>query len=509
MALSNSPFANRLNTNYIPSDSEILEIRALLVDPLEEIARIDAQIAQLREKRALLQEPVDAHKALISSMRLIPQDILQEIFISCLPTKHNALIDHNEAPLLLGRINRHWRQIAYSTPRLWSSIHIPLSGYLSAPPNILLESERFIGAWLQRSAPCPLSVSLFGLDNRRTLKVDKHPIILLLAAEAGRLRSLALDGDAELAKPLLQLRPEEVPLLKTIGLKTIPRDNPTLDILRTPSLEDIALCISAPDDPLSLPLPWSQLTTLRFDCHGSRHVPDEDLNFEGALDVLRKCVNLEYCAIRVSSRSSQNSGLMRNSSSIVMPRLHTLFLGGGRFHLERWTLDLVAPNLRSLQIREAPTGTASPNHGCLSVDIDVIRFTSTSLHELLQSFPMISHLQLLTFPIMHTPREWLNDEFMGLFGPPHNLCPVLTDITFMLTTAGFSDTAILAFIRARMAMPNPLRRFQAHFNRPMELDIIPELQPFVSEGLEVTLKFPPLPWAFRAGEGLNGGRSVF
>ncbi|KAJ6508389.1 hypothetical protein C8R45DRAFT_967237 [Mycena sanguinolenta] len=445
-------------------------------------------------------------------MRLIPQEILQEIFISCLPTKHNALIDHNEAPLLLGRVCRYWRSVAYhSTPMLWSSIHIPLSGYLCAPPNVLLESERFIGAWLERSAPCPLSVSLYNLNNRQTPKVDKHPIILLLAAVTGRLRSLALDGDAELAMPLLQLRPEEVQLLKTIGLKTFPRDNPTLDILRTPSLKDIALCISTPDDPLLLPLPWLQLTTLRFDCHGGRHVPDEDLNFDGALDVLRKCVNLEYCEIRVASgsRSSQNSGLTRNSSSIVMPRLHTLFLGGVSFHLERWILDLVAPNLRSLQIRKAPTGTASPNHGCLSVDIDVNRFTSTSLHELLQSFPMISHLQLLTIPIMHTPPEWLNDKFMGLFGPPHNLCPVLTDITFMLSTAGFSDTAILAFIRARMAMPTPLRRFEAHFNRPMELDIIPELQPFISEGLEVTLKFPPLPWAFRAGEGLNGVRSIF
>ncbi|KAJ6508384.1 hypothetical protein C8R45DRAFT_967225 [Mycena sanguinolenta] len=401
-------------------------------------------------------------------MRLIPQEILQEIFISCLSTKHNALIDHNEAPLLLGRVCRYWRSVAYhSTPMLWSSIHIPLSGYLNAPPNVLLELERFIGAWLERSATCPLSVSLFYLNNRHTPELDKHPIILLLTAMAGRLRSLALDGDAELAKPLLQLRPEEVPLLKTIGLKTPPNQSPSLDILQIPSLEDLALCICTPDYPLLLPLPWSQLTTLRFDCYGGRHGPDGDLNFDGALDMLRKCVNLEYCEIRVSSgsRSSQNSGLTRNSS-IILPRLHTLFLGSGHFCLERWISELVAPNLRSLQIREAPTGIASPNQGCLSVDIDVDRFASTGIHELLQSFPMISHLLLKTSPIDPSPE-------------------------------------------ARMAMPTPLRRFQAHFDRPMELDIVPELQPFISEGLEVTLKFPPLPWAFRPEDGLDGIRSIF
>ncbi|KAF7335268.1 F-box domain-containing protein [Mycena sanguinolenta] len=112
MSVFHSRFTNRLNTNYVPSPSEILEIRALLEGPTEEIARIDAQIeemelalTQLRDKRALLQRPIDAHRALISPMRLIPQDVLLEIFFSCLPSEHNALIDPTEAPLLLGRIS--------------------------------------------------------------------------------------------------------------------------------------------------------------------------------------------------------------------------------------------------------------------------------------------------------------------------------------------------------------------------------------------------------------------
>ncbi|KAJ6508380.1 hypothetical protein C8R45DRAFT_1208067 [Mycena sanguinolenta] len=406
MSLANSRFINRLNTNYIPSDSEILEIRALLVDPIEEITRMDAQIAEM-----------ELAIALISPMRLIPQDILQEIFISCLPTKHNAVIDHNEPPLLLGRICRYWRSVAYqSTPMLCYSIHLPALDHDYAPPNVLLRLQKIVAAWLERSASCPLSVSFGDSLNRVTPKPEKHPIILLLAAVAGRLRSLVLAGDAELAKPLLRLGPEDVPLLKTIRLKNPPSQSPSLDILQIPSLEDLTLCICTLDEPLSLPLPWSQLTTLRFECYGHRHSREKGVNFDGALDVLR------------------------------------------------------------------------------------------NICELLRFFPLISHLQLSSKML---PPVWLNDEFMGLFGPPHNFCPVLTDVSILSSAAGFSDATILAFIKARMAMPTPLRRFEAHFNRPIEFDMMPEIQPFISEGLQVTFTFPPLPYAFRPRDGLDGMRSFF
>ncbi|KAJ7232207.1 hypothetical protein B0H12DRAFT_1029047, partial [Mycena haematopus] len=126
MSLANSPFANRLSTNYVPSDSEILEIRSLLVDPAAELARLDARIkvaaialGQLTQQRASLKGPIDAHKALISPMRRIPQDILLEIFFSCLPLEHDTHIDPAVAPLVLGRICRNWRSVAYSTPMLW------------------------------------------------------------------------------------------------------------------------------------------------------------------------------------------------------------------------------------------------------------------------------------------------------------------------------------------------------------------------------------------------------
>ncbi|KAF7348339.1 hypothetical protein MSAN_01787900 [Mycena sanguinolenta] len=516
MSLSNSPFANRLNTNYVPSDSEILEIRSLLVDPTEEIARIDAQIAemelalvQLKEKRGLLQKPIDAHKALISPMRLIPQDILLEIFCSCLPREHNALIDPNEAPLLLGRISRHWRDVAYSSPMLWSSMHIPSPDLRRMPPNILLELERIVEAWLERSATCPLSISLVDHTDYLDSDIKKHPLMLQLLAVSQRLRHLTLSGDAVTIGPFLQLGPEELPQLKSSRIRYLSSYSDFPSILQIPTLEDVALCTVGSTDPLSLSLPWSRLTRLRLECysHWTEQGPDGGLNLDGALDILRKCPNLEHCEIRVT-RYSEHSGLTRSPPSIIMPQLHTLSITGWEFQLQKWISELVAPNLRSLRIGEDFVPPPPPSScGRFTVDIDLNRFTSAGLHDLLQSFPMTSHFRVFSSrvapPDPTLTTTTLDEEFIALFCTPHNLCAMLTDIHFESPSAGFSDKAALAFIKARMAMPIPLRRFRAQFLRPMELDIISELQSYISDGLQVFLDYPPPLHRFNAEGGLH------
>ncbi|KAJ6508590.1 hypothetical protein C8R45DRAFT_447327 [Mycena sanguinolenta] len=146
----------------------------------------------------------------------------------------------------------------------------------------------------------------------------------------------------------------------------------------------------------------------------------------------------------------------------------------------------------------------TPNsQGSLRVVLELNPFTRTSTRELLQSFPMISHLQLVTSERYDPGRISLDDEFMALFCFPHNLCPVLTDIKFCAPNAGFSDAAALAFIRARMARYTPLRRFHAEFTRPMEFDVVPELRSFISNGFQVNLEYPQSEWTFRARDGLK------
>ncbi|KAJ7845402.1 hypothetical protein B0H14DRAFT_976125 [Mycena olivaceomarginata] len=514
-SLTESPFADRLNTNYIPSDSEIVEIRALLVDPADELARVEAQIeqmeialTQLKELRASLKTPIDAHRALISPMRCIPQDVLLAIFSSCLPSEHNALIDPAEAPLLLGRICRHWRDVTYSTPMLWSSIHIPCLEYLHAPPTMISGLERMVEAWLERSSACPLSVSVFDEINYPSNGVEKHPLILQLLPISRRLRHLALAGAAEFLRPILRLGSENLPALKSIFIQTtgnqLFRDDAdqldSTNALQIPTLEDVTLQISSVVDPLALPLKWSRLTRIRLECYSMRGDAAGGLDIGGALEMLRRCPNLVHCEIRVTARTDEGPTL--DTSPIILPHLRTLVLSG-EFQSQSWMTHLVMPKLCALRLgdgtKEGPAiGSSSPQDGCMSADIDASLFTLSGLQELLQSFPTISHLKLSQTPL-HS-----DDAFIAIL---HNLvCPMLTNITLPDTSAGISDAAVLAFIKARMALPTPLQRFWASFRRTRELDIMLELQSFISDGLHVSIEYFPQglsQWEFWPRHGLD------
>ncbi|KAJ7439206.1 hypothetical protein FB451DRAFT_1059801, partial [Mycena latifolia] len=146
----NSMFATKLNTNYVSSDAEVGEIHNALIEPLQQLAVLDEHITRMQEamneliaERAALEAEIKEHKALLSPIRRIPQDIPETIFAACLPTAHNAIINAGEAPLLLGHICSYWRSVAHSMSTLWASIYIPWAslffGRTPAPDDSHLE----------------------------------------------------------------------------------------------------------------------------------------------------------------------------------------------------------------------------------------------------------------------------------------------------------------------------------------------------------------------------------
>ncbi|KAJ7732701.1 hypothetical protein B0H16DRAFT_1248183, partial [Mycena metata] len=114
-----------LGTNYCPQDDEISQISALIAEPSLRLIILDQELRKLTDERERLATYVDSHAALISPVRRLPLDILQEIFIACFPTHRNCVMSATEAPVLLGRICSSWRDISLSRPRLWSRLHIP------------------------------------------------------------------------------------------------------------------------------------------------------------------------------------------------------------------------------------------------------------------------------------------------------------------------------------------------------------------------------------------------
>ncbi len=128
-----SPFTPKIGTNYAATSEEAERITAFLSRPVSklqqlqaEIIRIKARYEDLVEQHLALSREIDAHRALIAPIRRVPTDILREIFLHCLPTKHNAVISSSECPILLTRICSGWRHIALNTAMLWASIHVPI-----------------------------------------------------------------------------------------------------------------------------------------------------------------------------------------------------------------------------------------------------------------------------------------------------------------------------------------------------------------------------------------------
>ncbi|KAJ6512793.1 hypothetical protein C8R45DRAFT_890611 [Mycena sanguinolenta] len=515
MSLSDSPFAARLNTNYVPSDPEVLEIRALLIEPDHELARIDAQIeemeialVQLKEQRELFKRPIDAHRVLLSPIRRIPHDVLVEIFLACLPSKHHALIDFAEAPLLLSRICRHWSSVAYNTPMLWKSIHIPSPSYPHTSLNILSKLEKIVVDWLERSATCSLSLSIFDSSNL-VHNLERHPLVSRLLPFSRRLRHLAITGDVALFRPLLCLGSEDLPLLKGLRIHNIAYSTNFDDVFQIPTLEEIALTTTATIDPRLLPLLWSRLTELCLRCAPAweQNGLQGGLDIGGAFDVLRKCPNLVHCEIQITQDAPD---LILDTSPINLLLLRTLVLSGmGRFVFQNWVSHLVLPSLRSLQVGDVFWDSAArglPQDSSLSVDIGPRHFTPSSLTELFQSFPLISHLQLsaTTFSSDELP----HDALLALFAPPHELCPMLTNISLLDVFNAPSEVAVLTFVKTRMAMVTPLQQIRVRFSREMELDIMPELEPFISDGLQVDITFPPRGPNFYPASGIMGEEYV-
>lgn len=91
----------------------------------------------------------------VSTINKLPIEILEQIFIHCLPGPLIFVIPTPfDAPLLLCTVCRLWRSMAISMPELWCSMKITEKF-----------SIKFVGTWLSRAKACPLSIA-FTLDSR-------------------------------------------------------------------------------------------------------------------------------------------------------------------------------------------------------------------------------------------------------------------------------------------------------------------------------------------------------
>ncbi|KAJ7728951.1 hypothetical protein DFH07DRAFT_850664 [Mycena maculata] len=518
-----SPFASKLRTNYCPSDEEVAEIKALLVEPCLRLKGLDDKITALQkaldkltQERDSLEAYVQAHTALISPSRRLPLDIIQEIFVACLPTHRNCVMDAREAPVLLGRLCSSWRAVSLSTPRLWASLHVVDVGRLApvhdSSSRRLEERAALIPevtrTWLGRSGQCPLSVSLY------TFPFPSDPvaptILETLIQVAPRWQHIQFTIPAAFLDTQFQLAAKDVPILKSIALHQYdPFQVPNLawdrlEVLRGSNVTGVA--ISGCDLVLPrLPLRWTELTALST--LGSRDSPvsgERHISSQEAMELISKCPQL-----RTLSVLFEEHGLFAETEAhpIVHPLLQTFHCRGNVSTFTFLPGCLSLPELKEFTFLVHLPGSdaymddengrplvrflAASSH-LESLHIGISQFSSSFLQEILRSFPpTLQRLRINAMSkIMWGARlgSSLDDAILSVITPGLGdaapcPCPALKELQIDRCTA-ISDSALLQFISARAAT---LKRIQVDFAREVELDIRPSLQPFIETGLDICI----------------------
>ncbi|KAJ7933953.1 hypothetical protein B0H13DRAFT_687223 [Mycena leptocephala] len=530
-----SPFATQLGTNYCPNDEELAQIKTLLIEPSLQLKHLDDEIAsmqkaieKLTEERESLNAYVTAHKALISPIRRLPLDIIEEIFVACIPMHRNCVMSADEAPIILGRICGSWRTISLSTPRLWSRLHIveptrpystgsypSTSGLFAAKVAQRLEVTN---TWLRRSGTCPLSISfesnLGDHDMSPPLTGSPSPpsntnlFLNALVPFARRWQNIRLVTFPFALESFSRLTGEDVPLLEHLKVvhRSDHRDHNSHDqlcfsgILGGSSL--LKFSFSGSNIITSdLPLRWGQLTALSLMMLGGWSF--EHLTSESVLVILSGCPKLQTCRLLVndppegylgdsiaeclflrtfklrcvgSGSPIYTSG--RLLSRLSLPDLRDFTLSGQG---EPWTFNagdsLVAPLAASTRLE--------------SIGIDSELFSKSSLMEFFGGLPpTLKRLHIGDLVTMWQPAgvvmAALDDDTLAALSvsPDHpSLCPALQELVIS-NCRNVSDEALLHFIISRMPA---LRRVDVNFDREREVDILPDLQSFVDDGLKVSI----------------------
>ncbi|KIM44210.1 hypothetical protein M413DRAFT_25659 [Hebeloma cylindrosporum] len=273
----------------------------------KEINELESRIEKIHVKRRALRTIMNENHDLL--IHRFPPEIASHIFIqSTLPSTCFGKSDrNNDGQLYLGAVCQKWRQLAWATPGVWTSLCIAFRRYNNNSPQIVNE-------WLERSATLPLTVRLkdsWGwLDRDSDDEIVKHlnkhsarwhDMHFELAPR--RLHLLCGSSQGNLLRRLVLCKSSaqcwERPSFSTFSMKSIP--SPTDLTLTKIGLQYVDII-------------WNNITVASVDKVG----------VDDCFELIRRASLLETLTLR-SINPSSNSFPIPNTR-IVQSRLHSLEL---------------------------------------------------------------------------------------------------------------------------------------------------------------------------------------
>ena len=274
-----------LHSNFPPTDSE----KAVVCNV---VAAVEEEIAQLQQKPKFSQrrrhrlsqytEILRLHNAVLSPIRWVPTEVLEEIFRHC---ARPYIFDQNshwrELPWAISQVCRTWREITLNLPCLWNRIPIHLGDNTLAN---LAAQETFFTGLLARSRNAPLYLHV----QAPFKEYDWHPLISALVPHSERVEELTINSSTVTMSALRKFK-GRLPLLRKLTLsKTSLRNHPSALIIdlfeHAPLLREVTLFGLYTHELL---LPWPQVISF----NGSR------INRTGLSQLVANSLDLERLEI--------------------------------------------------------------------------------------------------------------------------------------------------------------------------------------------------------------------
>ena len=406
--LPEPPFPHLLQSNIPPSDSEAIDI-------LKVISAVEVQSLRLEEIQELGADRmtkyqldhahrfVHAHKGVLSAIRRIPPELLQEIFLHItIPWTYSRW---NTIPWALSQVCRLWRTTALSVSSLWSRL-----------PTIYLHKKvpcsyaAQIRELLVRSRDAPISFYLYAPFK----ELDSHPIIDALVLHSERWHTVAIDSTTPTIFAFKRIK-GRLSSLRTLSLEVWRQTDPVVfDMFEdAPQLREVSLDGPFPGE---VRLPFSQLTRYKERVRG-RGMADFTISLAASLTTLEisrlsdspdipKTTLPLLVTLKVQFDDMISQGFLEN---VTLPAIQEILIAGFEGHLITVLTAMISRSHSPCMLKKFAFRTSELDSGELTtllrltphlVDLNLPLPPPEDLSNLIigrNSRPLVPLLQMLTF----------------------------------------------------------------------------------------------------------------
>ncbi|KAL0574816.1 hypothetical protein V5O48_007153 [Marasmius crinis-equi] len=463
-------------------------IRKSLIDAEKEAQNLQRELNRLRaviiavESRTTgVQGEIEHYRALLSPVQRMPPEIMTEIFTRC--AQKSDLSREMPGIISASRVCGRWRELALSTPSVWSSITISIErkAMNDDDDSDSFHIRRNTKIFLERSKTSRLAVDLSWLPSRFDEKEVAY-VCNALRRNASRIHELNLKLTAAVSQhPSLQVLRTSFPALRRLRFvvcRTVLAGNVNItdmDLFSgAPALRAVELGSQGTFALNKLNLPWQQLESLELSnwprvaeslsslsmCSNLRRVALT------GLDLFQRLGEPEYSggpvvlpSLQYLSLSSENEGrISQVLEHITLPNLQSVEIKCDDPHFwQEWALasfrDLLARSrctITSLELRSTrisdhhAISLLHSLHDLLSLRIEEEGDELDDYHDSLQE----QHNRTVTSTFLRA-LSLRREETSNLCTP--SILPMLTDLDLLVHPTGLDVTALVHAVGSRWA----------------------------------------------------------